>query len=1218
MIRIPVLCLFAVLLIASDLVAEGQPVRLAVIPGVGARAPKAGVVEWLTAELTKQKDLIVLEREEVAKIVAEHQLGADLTAHGVSLRLGQLTGVEVFMVVEALPGSSRISIRWLDAKTGIALRDTVDEGAPGKQDVEALMRETRLALKKAGVPPEARRYLGILGFRSQDVDRSADAVTAAMATMVAVDLNASPSLILLDREHLKRIQEEKDLTGSDLKLASSATLLDGTIQSVPGQSNYVVNIALRAPGRAAPNALRLETTQVPADVRRAVVKAVLEALRAEPAPSGAVARETEAALFAKRAKALASHGEDPLPAAYAAYVLHPTQQNLLTLAQFLSGVERLRWTHRLLWNEVELLKRQGKTVRVPPLFGTPLGNDVPLAGPLGGEMIGSKLSQTDVALLISGILQTKDSPREWIPMEQEIVRLRLATLTGVQGFDWYACLESLYSATFTWARTPEEWGGYLREILSTYLDRPESVRQCGPHYAWRFLLFGLVPQQLALWNPYLNCNPNIVHDMSKLEPTFEWMRRQNDDCVALLGYVMPTLHSFRLGAKTDEDVAAVTKALDFYLKTFPLSHEGRQTGRLEPYLMDAMSPCMSALGPRRELKRHYLVAILEPLVQARDAQRLSQWMDYHSGMAWGRQAMESCMTKDERLAWMTRVHGILVGPVTSEYRGYYGQAAAGDVIDELCREIAKLGGRSPDTTGAWQEYGISVQALELKPDSIGKRGTLAAVRGMRDGALMLVRCEAGENRTGVRAVRVEARTGMCRDVGSSEVIGTASVTDVAVEKDRVWVATTAGLVQLGDRSRVWTKTEGLPSDHVRCVDAADGTVYLGFEGALYRFVPAKNEFTELASSRSVLHRGPLDGGEAYAIDDVLFDAARNRLWVAAGERGVWVLDPRTGAAERKLGTMGGVTIKWDGDDVLACRGGELRLYDPTTLRAVGLLGGSASVFGDPTVGFSSWVRLGPCLLTGIAKGLRVAAATSDGSSIERAGKAGLYLHTRRAGRPDALLESPRGANLAVLDLVRLNSEEAVAATLDGRLLRIARNPEAAGHADVAYALTDADALRQRIGSNAIPVRSATSSSDAPPGPSGARTAASLIDRDPQTAWAAATNNVAGAWVEFVLGQKSTVSEILVVNGCSSPDGPSSYAKFHRAGSVTWSGDAGQQHTSILCDLSAPQVVRLPKAMATGTLRLRINDVYPADVALQSDPPRVAISEIAFFAKESKP
>ena len=104
------------------------PVKIAIVAGDGDRAPKAGVVDLLTAELSKHGDVVLLEREEVKRILAEQQLSAaGLVEPETAVKAGRVLAVDVFAVVEQLREKSEPTLcrmQAIEARTGILLAGT--------------------------------------------------------------------------------------------------------------------------------------------------------------------------------------------------------------------------------------------------------------------------------------------------------------------------------------------------------------------------------------------------------------------------------------------------------------------------------------------------------------------------------------------------------------------------------------------------------------------------------------------------------------------------------------------------------------------------------------------------------------------------------------------------------------------------------------------------------------------------------------------------------------------------------------------------------------------------------------------------------------------------------------------------------------------------------------------------------------------------------------
>lgn len=322
-----------------------KPIRLAVIPGEGDRAPKVGIVELLTADLSKQDDLVLLERAEIGKVLAEEGLTAGgLADPKAMVKLARIVSADLFVFMERLtnttPAALRIQIT--EATTGIALGSVLQPEKSFDTDRAELAQYLKQALAKVRAPEKDRRYVGILGFRSEEPGHALEGFAAALGSLLAVDLNRSPAVLLLDREHLDRLTQEHDLTGMDLKLRLSAVLLDGGIRRTPGTQDGTVTIAFKSFGVETLEPARI---QVPIDdivqSRKIIVEHVVRTLKTARPTEGQAAPEQEAQMFFRRASILSAHGENGVPAAEAAYALAPSQERLYLVASLARGIRSL-------------------------------------------------------------------------------------------------------------------------------------------------------------------------------------------------------------------------------------------------------------------------------------------------------------------------------------------------------------------------------------------------------------------------------------------------------------------------------------------------------------------------------------------------------------------------------------------------------------------------------------------------------------------------------------------------------------------------------------------------------------------------------------------------------------------------------------------------------------------------------------------------------------
>ena len=211
-----------------SLYAQAQtPVKVAILPGVGDRVPKAGVVELLAAELSKQDGVVVLEREAIGKVLAEQKLtGAVTTNLATAVRMGRLMAADILVVIERLGKEQpfRLRVLVIETSTSVVLADLLREETEIEKDATLLRDCLKLGLVRWKTAPKERRYVAILAFRSEELGHALDGVAAGVGVLLSVDLNASPTVILLDPANAQRLQTERELTAM-VNLTSNSSMI---------------------------------------------------------------------------------------------------------------------------------------------------------------------------------------------------------------------------------------------------------------------------------------------------------------------------------------------------------------------------------------------------------------------------------------------------------------------------------------------------------------------------------------------------------------------------------------------------------------------------------------------------------------------------------------------------------------------------------------------------------------------------------------------------------------------------------------------------------------------------------------------------------------------------------------------------------------------------------------------------------------------------------
>ena len=93
--------------------------------------------EWLpdaiTGRLVESKQLVVVERQKLANVLAEQKLGSsDLAADETKIRLGKILGAQtmIFGGFMAIAGSLSVDARIVDVESGVVLRSVTERGSP--------------------------------------------------------------------------------------------------------------------------------------------------------------------------------------------------------------------------------------------------------------------------------------------------------------------------------------------------------------------------------------------------------------------------------------------------------------------------------------------------------------------------------------------------------------------------------------------------------------------------------------------------------------------------------------------------------------------------------------------------------------------------------------------------------------------------------------------------------------------------------------------------------------------------------------------------------------------------------------------------------------------------------------------------------------------------------------------------------------------------------
>ncbi|MEO8164829.1 MAG: CsgG/HfaB family protein, partial [Betaproteobacteria bacterium] len=288
-----------------------------------------GVADLLTAELSNRPDIRLVERERIDSVLRDLNLSVSgLADQSKAIQLGKLLTADAMVLIEREAGSPTMRVRFVESRSGIRLWDDLRKVSLDQPVIQRLATDLQAAGRKLKVPAQKRRTVSIMGIVAEKQD--VDLVNAARSlhAFLERDLQACDDVVVLERERerLKHLVAERDLTGVELELWSTAVLIEGSVRHAGAAKQFVLGIKLSRPDGGVLSSLEVQSDEPGLESLRAdLLSKVLLALDA----TASKPRGGESFQFAIRADQLRNHGlyAEALDSAYAALALAPTRDN---------------------------------------------------------------------------------------------------------------------------------------------------------------------------------------------------------------------------------------------------------------------------------------------------------------------------------------------------------------------------------------------------------------------------------------------------------------------------------------------------------------------------------------------------------------------------------------------------------------------------------------------------------------------------------------------------------------------------------------------------------------------------------------------------------------------------------------------------------------------------------------------------------------------------
>ena len=314
---------------------------IAIIADKASNLDRSPLVSLLEAQLSQTQSVKLLERAAIDKVLEEQRLSAaGLLDRSTTIKIGKLLRADAFIILSlenhSQDANDLIRVRLAETAHGLRLLDYFEQlnSMNPLEAVARIIQKTQSVLEKINQPDTKLIPVGIVDIHRVQLGEQYKMLERTLPVMLSVRLSREPQIIMLEREDLKVLFDEKLMTeGEGTKFWNSAVLIEGYLQ--PNNGHLEIHIQLKqADGH---EIMSLNIPFEPNEPSKATARAaneIIQKLQNSP-PIAQWKPELEAAEFYKQGQMLAVHGryEDALPIFETAHALQ-TQNVYYTGALF--------------------------------------------------------------------------------------------------------------------------------------------------------------------------------------------------------------------------------------------------------------------------------------------------------------------------------------------------------------------------------------------------------------------------------------------------------------------------------------------------------------------------------------------------------------------------------------------------------------------------------------------------------------------------------------------------------------------------------------------------------------------------------------------------------------------------------------------------------------------------------------------------------------------
>ena len=896
----------------------GTHVKFALIVDKAFDLDKSPLVSLLEVKLSQKDGIKLLERAQIRQVLEEQELSlAGLLQRNRAIQIGQLLRVDAFVLLSIEDSAQEkqnqkrlLRVRVTETAHGLRLLDTFEELDSAKLEkiVERITEKVVAIVPKMTLLSGEAIPVGIVDIHRVQLGERYQWLARSLPVMLSNRLNKEPRIIMLEREDLKILHDEKLLTdGEDTEFWGSAVLIDGYLQP-RGATNIEMQLSLRrASGKEeAAFTVYVEPNEPWAAVDEVTIQVIQDLLNAPPSTSWQPEQEAEE--FYRQGQLLRSHKrhEDALPPLETAHALQPNN---------------VFYTGALFENEwdVRFPKGQGSHVKQT---GIKLYSDLELA--------------QIVSLLVHQM--QKEYGKGSLPVEYVIERW--AEPLGLGGFQWGYFLrpdsistekirfinrdnrqifaETIKQAlkdnlnTYTW-----QWKGWTLDLAWSSSDNPdELIKNIQKTYAPFIMPREMGGRDQSFGKRFSLCRSALLFPMisfmrraEQAENThlkgrykrfgklwgqyLEDLTKVQDPLLNLTACMALTFH---YSGKSPEAKDHCENAIKVLLEEIKCPNEPMHDG-YKKLLRNRMKSCILSAGFEKSHTINTFERIYEPLIEKGDAHNLAVWNPcFHFSFYY---LCDTPQTAKRCIKLLEKIAAVLDNSEDTEDT----RSALSLIKDTLARFSDKY----PNLVAADRAKNLAVTLLLNKEDWPKRKNTFKYIRALLKGNMLWIAFaepEVGlaginltENRqASVQHVNCDRGTVLHANVKASKISG--SITGIADVENECYVSirdvglvrfahNTAKSTEFQSSPRILTEEDGLPSASITGMAAVNNKLWIAYGGRGKEsgliIYDAQNGNWETVFCSSLKGNDPFSSGQTYAISS-LTPGPKNKLFFLLGER----------------------------------------------------------------------------------------------------------------------------------------------------------------------------------------------------------------------------------------------------------------------------------------------------------------------------------------------